>query len=169
MNTVFEKFKQLNIDTTPISLEQPEYIYPYFCYPTNAVPIGFEGCIMYCFIKPCGDMVFAVNPESCADTLVYPLANSFEDFVKLILACTSANPVEQIVWMNKEQFEQHLCNEKNACTENQKTVLDIIAKELSLSPMENPYEYVKAVQAGFDGSHIEYSDEYYDVLGLERE
>ena len=31
------------------------------------------------------------------------------------------------------------------------------------------FALVELKQAGFDGSHIEYSDEYYDVLGLERE
>ena len=34
--------------------------------------------------------------------------------------------------------------------------------------MEDVYEYVKAVQAQFDDGKIKYSNEYYDVLGLER-
>ena len=34
--------------------------------------------------------------------------------------------------------------------------------------MEKTYGYVKAVQKDFDMSKIEYSDEYYDVLGIER-
>ena len=33
--------------------------------------------------------------------------------------------------------------------------------------MEDPFAYVKALQTGFDGSKIQYSDEYYDC-GLER-
>lgn len=57
-------------------------------------------------------MVFASNPESCADSCVYPLARSFEDFIRLIISCNSANPIEQIVWMSKEKFEEHLANEK---------------------------------------------------------
>lgn len=34
--------------------------------------------------------------------------------------------------------------------------------------MEDVYEYVKAVQEQFDDRKIRYSNEYYDVLALER-
>lgn len=34
--------------------------------------------------------------------------------------------------------------------------------------MENPYEYVKEVQALHDDNKIIFSNEYYDTLGLER-
>ena len=56
---------------------------------------------MYCFIEPYGEMVFACNPDTCADVFVYPLARTFEDFMRLILACGSTNPIEQIIWMDK--------------------------------------------------------------------
>ena len=49
----------------------------------------------------------------------------------IILTCGTTNSIEQIVWMNKQQFEQHL-------------------------------------QENFNDSKIQYSDEYYDVLGIER-
>lgn len=34
--------------------------------------------------------------------------------------------------------------------------------------MSDPYDYVKRLQSEFDDSRIEFSDEYYDVLGIER-
>lgn len=34
--------------------------------------------------------------------------------------------------------------------------------------MENPYEYVKNIQKDFDDSKIKYSDEYYDIKGIEK-
>lgn len=37
-----------------------------------------------------------------------------------------------------------------------------------LFQVDNPYEYVKAVQAGFDDSKVKYSDEDDDRLGMER-
>ena len=37
-----------------------------------------------------------------------------------------------------------------------------------ISPIDNPYDYVKELQSRFDNSGIEYSDEYYDVLGIDR-
>lgn len=41
---------------------------------------------MYCFIEPYKDRVFAANPDTCADVFVYPLARTFEGFMRLILA-----------------------------------------------------------------------------------
>lgn len=164
---LFQLFRRLNIDGGLISLEYSEITAPYFCYPVNAEVIGFEGCILYCFLPEYGDMVFASNPESCADKNVYPLAASFEDFLRLILACGTANPVEQIVWMDQRQFERHLQEEMKTQTERQKELLALLKHELNLTPMEHPFEYVKALQANFDGSKIQYSEEYYDTLGLE--
>lgn len=165
---LFQRYRSMNIDSSLLSLEYSEITAPYFCYPTNAKVIGFEGSILYCFLPEYGDMVFASNPESCADKNVYPLAKNFQDFLSLVIACGSANPVEQIVWMNKEQFERHLQTERDIRTAKQSELIKKLCEELELSPMKNPYEYVKALQINFDGSKIQYSDEYYDVLGLER-
>ena len=88
--------------------------------------------------------------------------------MRLIIACGSANPVEQIVWMKKAQFEQHLHDEKEVQTAEQKEILSLLEHELNLTPMAEPFEYVKVLQADFDDSKIQYSDEYYDVLGIER-
>ena len=167
--TTYKKFLSLNIDGSLISLEKAgEEYFNYFCYPTNAKAIGFEGCILYCFIDGYGETVFACNPESCAGIDVYPLSKDFDDFMRLILACGSANPVEQIVWMNRQQFEQHLQDERGIQTAEQKELLALLEKELHIAPMEDPFEYVKTLQADFDDSKIQFSDEYYDVLGLER-
>ena len=165
--TTYKQFLSLNIDSSLISLEKTEES-GYFCYPANAKAIGFEGCIMYCFIDGYEETVFACNPESCADIYVYPLARNFTDFIGLILACGSANPVEQIVWMNKQQFEQHLQEEKEIQTTEQKELLSILEKELHVAAMEYPFEYVKELQSDFDYSKVQFSDEYYDVLGIER-
>ena len=101
----FEKFIDLQLHTNLLSLESTENIYPYWCYPLNSKPIGLEGSILYCFIEGYDEMVFASNPETCVDTNVYPLAKNFTDFLRLIFACGSANPVEQIGWMSKEKFD----------------------------------------------------------------
>ena len=168
MNTLFQKYKNLCVDGSLISLADGDLSEPYFCYPTNAKIVGFEGCILYCFIDGYDEMVFASNPESCAYKNVYPLAKSFSDFMRLILACGSANPIEQIVWMDKKQYEQHIQEELTIQTEKQKAVLLTLSRELNISPMENPFEYVKAIQKEFDDSHIKFSDEYYGVLGIKK-
>lgn len=168
MDTLFEKYKSLCIDRSLISLEDGALSVSYFCYPAHANAIGFEGCTLYCTIDEYGEMIFAANPESCADKYVYPLAKNFSDFMRLILACGSANPIEQIIWMNKVQYEHHLQEALAIQTEAQKSVLLTLCNELNLSPMENSFEYVKAVQRDFDDSGINFSDEYYAVLGIEK-
>lgn len=167
MGAVYEKYMASSIDKGLLGLEHREVTTPYFCYPVNAEPIGFEGCILYCFLPEYGDMVFACNPESCAEQNVYPLAANFENFIRLVLACGTANPVEQIVWMDKNKFEEHMENEEKVLTDEQKAAVQQLQKELGLLPMETPFEYVKAIQKDFDGSKIQYSDEYFEVTGIE--
>ena len=167
MKTIYEKYMSLPIDKGLLCLEHGDITTPYFCYPVNAKPIGFEGCILYCFLPEYGEMVFACNPESCADQNVYPVAATFKDFIRLILACGTVNPVEQIVWMDKNKFEEHMASEAKILTNEQKIAVQQLQRELSLLPMENPFEYVKEIQKNFDGSKIQYSDEYYEVAGME--
>lgn len=166
--TMYEKFCQLGIDGRWIGLENSEICAEYFCTPYNATIIGWENNIHYCFVGGYEDMVFAVNPETVVDKYVYPLAISFIDFLRLILACGSTTAVEQIIGWSKEQFEDFLRSDDNTILLEQKVVLDRIQSELELVPMENPYEYVKSVQEQYNDSKIKFSNEYYDVLGLER-
>lgn len=166
--TMYEKFCHLNIDCRWIGLEKSDLCVDYFCTPLDATVIGWENSIHYCFIKGYRDMVFAVNPESCVDKYVYPLAMNFKDFLCLILTCGSTTAAEQIIGWNKEQFESFVVSEYNAKHPEQEKVLEEIRRVLKLEPMKNPFEYVKAVQEQFDDSKIKFSNDYYDTLGLER-
>ena len=44
METIYEKYMALPIDKGLLCLEYGDIADPYFCYPVNAKPIGFEGC-----------------------------------------------------------------------------------------------------------------------------
>ena len=166
--TMYEKYCQLKIDSRWIGLEKSDLCVDYFCTPINATVIGWENSIHYCFIKGYRDMVFAVNPEPTVDKYVYPLAMNFKDFLRVILACGSTTAPEQIIGWSKEQFDNFVVSEDNAKHPEQEKVLEEIKAVLKLEPMENVYEYVKAVQEQFDDSKIKFSNEYYDTLGLER-
>lgn len=173
MTTLFDQYQQLPLDGSLLALAPGEITTPYYCYPVGAVPIGFEGSILYCFIPEYGDMVFAADPEYYTDPAqigdqVYPLAQNFSDFLRLILACGSANPLEQIIGMDQAQFDQHLQAEQAQQTPQQKEALALLQQTFGLTPMEDPYHYVKTLQAEFDTSLIPYSNDYYDTLGLER-
>lgn len=166
--TLYEKFCALNLDTTLIGLEQGDAEGGYFCTPMDARVIGWENSIHYCFIRGHRDMVFAVNPESGADRYVYPLAMNFKDFLRLVLACGSTTAPEQIIGWSRSQFESFLHSEDNAIRPAQQTVLDTLQAKLKLSPMEDPYGYVKTVQAQPLYPEIRCTNEYYDTLGLPR-
>lgn len=166
--TMYKKYCQLGIDGRWFGLEKSDMCVEYFCTPMDATVIGWENSIHYCFIRGYRDMVFAVNPESCVESYVYPLAMNFKEFLRLILACGSTTAVEQIIGWSKEQFEEFLHSEDNTMLPEQKEVLDRIQTELKLTPKENPYEYVKAVQEQYSDIKIKFSNEYYDTLGLER-
>lgn len=164
---MYEKYKKLNIYGSRIGLEMDSEIGGYFCTPKGAHVIGWDNGIHYCFVRVYGEMVFAVNPETGADKYLYPLAKNFEDFLRLILACGHTAPVEQIIMWTEEQFKESLTSDYNAFMQGQQEVLDTITEKLKLEPMATPYQYVKELQAKFDDSKIKFTDEYYDVLGLE--
>ena len=120
METLFDQYKELNINGSLICLEQVEDIYSYFCYPTNAKAIGFEGSIMYCFIEPYGEMVFACNPDTCADVFVYPLARTFEDFMRLILACVLLILLSRLFGWTKTNLKNTSKRKKQSAQRNRK-------------------------------------------------
>lgn len=164
--TAFQKYEKLALDGAWINLEKGNSTGGCFCTPKGARVIGWENGIHYCFIRGFGETVFAVNPESCAEENVYPLAATFRDFLRLLLACGTTTAIEQIVWWTEEQFRAFLAEDE--APPERTAVLEKIRQAFRLEPMEEPYQYVKALQAGFDASRLRYPDEYYEVTGRAR-
>lgn len=164
--TDYQKYEALNLDGTWINLEKGDATGGSFCTPRGARVIGWENGIHYCFIRGCGEMVFAVNPESCAEENVYPLAANFRDFLRLLLSCGSTTAIEQIVWWTEAQFLEFL--EEDETPPERTAVLNRIQEAFHLEPMECPFQYVKALQADFDRSKLRYTDEYYETTGRAR-
>ena len=164
--TDFQKYEKLGLDGSWINLEKGASKGGYFCTPKGARVIGWENGIHYCFIRGYGETVFAVNPDSCVEENVYPLAANFRDFLRLLLACGTTTAVEQIVWWTEEQFRAFLAEDE---TPPERTAaLEKIRRAFHLEPMEEPYRYVRALQAGFDRSGLRYTDEFYEVTGKAR-
>ena len=170
MNLLYEKYKNLKIDGSWIGLEAGAQT-PYFCTPIGAEIIGWNNGIHYCFIKGFGDMVFCVNPETCCDYNVYPIARNFCDFLGLILATGNTNILQQIIWWDKKRFEDFV----NSTEEQEyrvrpevQGVLSTIRKGIDITPIDTPFEYVKDLQSNFPYEQIPFTNEYYDTLGIER-
>ena len=60
METIYETYLSLPIDKGLLCLAHGDITAPYFCYPVNAKPIGFEGCILYCFLPEYGEIEYSV-------------------------------------------------------------------------------------------------------------
>ena len=161
MNT-YQKFKQLNIDCSLVGFVQNREKISYFCTPKGANIIGWAGVdgIHYCFIRGFGEMVFAVNPSASPGDYLHPIAQSFEDLLCLLLSCGDLAVVEQAHLWDREHFDAFL--RENQPTSEQMAVLEAVKKGLSLSPMQDPFTYIKELQSRFDYSRIRYTDDYYD-------
>jgi hypothetical protein len=129
--------------------------------------IGWAGVdgIHYCFVRGFGEMVFAVSPMNTTGNYVHPVARDFMDFLRLLLVCGDVVVLEQVYCWDQAQFDAFL--QDNLLTAKQQAVLECIREKLLLAPMEQPFAYIKELQAGFDYSRIKYTRDYYELVPVE--
>lgn len=164
----------LKLDLSVIGLEQAE-LTSYFCTPVGAEPVGWIGCDGIHFILLPGDeRVYCVDPAMGEEgTYVLPVAEDLRQFLSFVLYCRDASPISQIWWLGEDRFRRLLTEDAEARWEGweefqarKEKTLETIADAFSLKA-EDPYGPVKAMQANFDPSSLQFSDAYYDVLGIE--
>ncbi len=163
MTNTYRKFLSKNLDLSSLGVECRVDNAPYFCTPKGASIIGWAGVdgIHYCFIRGFGEMVFSVSPMNDAPHYVHPLAKDFRDFLRLLLSCGGADGLEQAWMWDKSQFERFL--RENPKTEEQENALARLAEGMKLTAIEQPWEYIKALQSSFDGDKIKYTEDFYDL------
>ncbi len=169
------RFRALNIDFDSIGLLQSGADdFAYFCTPMDAEFVGRLGCDGIHFILlPEDERVFCVDPSMGErGTYVLPVAGDFREFLSFVLYCQDANPLSQIYWMTRKEYEE-LAEEDAAARENEyqakffeekDKALSAIVKEFDLTPVD-PFKKVKAMQKKFDPAVLNFSDEYYDAVG----
>lgn len=160
----YKEFIKEGIDLAPLGCEMRPGRSDYFCTPRNARVIGWAGVdgIHYCFVPGFGETVFAVSPMNEPGNYVHPIAQSWEDLLRLLLACGSMDALEQAHQWSKEQFDAFLA--EYPPTADQQAVLDTIREQFDLEPLKDPYLYIREIQAGFDYSEIRFKEEYYDLV-----
>ena len=86
------------------------------------------------------------------------------DFRSLYLhfECGSMDAIEQTYMWNEETFEQYTIDNKPG--EKQRAIMELIKEEFQIIPMEQPFFYIKDLQASFDYSNLVFSEEYYELL-----
>ena len=171
LNHIYEKFQKLNMDTSCIGLACGENTH-YFCTPIGAKIIGWEGCdgIHYSFIDGFGEMVFVINPVTCCDHYVYPVADNFSDFLRLILAAKGTAALEQIIQWDKQDYIDFMNAPEQMQYASQKDVTVTLAaiESLGITPMEHPFSYVKSIQSRFNYRQIIFRDDFYEVTGISK-
>ncbi len=151
------------IDLTALGVERGNRTSSYFCTPKGAKVWGWEGVdgIHFCSVKELGNLVFSVNPMAGKGDYVHPVAENFEDFLRLLAACGHASAIEQIHGWNQQEFDRFL--KENPVTSAQKQVIDQLNRKLGIAPMEQPFEYVKNLQASFDYGKIPWKKREWNV------
>lgn len=152
--TLYERFLALGLDLGPLGFGAGSAHSGYDCTPPGAQVLGWAGVdgIHYCFVPGFGEMVFAVSPMELPGDAVHPVARSFEDFLRLLLACGSCAALDQAHGWTQAQFERFLA--ENRPDAAQAALLAQLADSLGLAPMERPFAYLKELQSGFDSARL---------------
>ena len=161
-----QTFFSLPLDFSLLELEPETGADPvrYFCTPENAELIGWGSSGTHFVLLPGDEAVYCVEPELAGEgTFVLPVGADFREFLSHLLFCKGTSPLAQIF------LRDNGANTWPGCAEDLRRLdvsLALLAETFGLQP-QDPFDRVKALQAAFDPSALEFSDEYYDTLGLE--
>ena len=170
-------FFGLPLDFSMLELEPETGADPvrYFCTPENAEIIGWGSCGTHFVLLPGDEAVYCVEPEMAAEgTFVLPVGADFREFLSHLLYCKCTSPLAQIFMLDATRFRKLLedndANTWPGCEEDFKSrdaSLDLLAETFHIRSRD-PFQRVKELQTGFDPSVLNFSDAYYDTLGLEK-
>ena len=170
-------FFGLPLDFSMLELEPETGADPvrYFCTPENAEIIGWGSCGTHFVLLPGDEAVYCVEPELAEEgTFVLPVGADFREFVSHLLYCKCTSPLAQIFMLDATRFRKLLedndANTWPGCEEDFKSrdaALDLLAETFHIRSRD-PFQRVKELQTGFDPSVLNFSDAYYDTLGLEK-
>lgn len=170
-------FFGLPLDFSMLELEPETGADPvrYFCTPENAEIIGWGSCGTHFVLLPGDEAVYCVEPEMAEEgTFVLPVGADFREFLSHLLYCKCTSPLAQIFMLDATRFRKLLedndANTWPGCEEDfnsRDASLDLLAETFHIRSRD-PFQRVKELQTGFDPSVLNFSDAYYDTLGLEK-
>ena len=156
-------------DLSAFELEERD-LEPAFYTPLGAETVGWENDHQICWIYGYGDMIFCAQPLSADDCLVHPLARSYTDFLRLLMASGSVIILEDLYSMSREDyrriFAEYGYREHREEPETQ-VAIEKLRRAYGIEPIEDVWGYVKGVQAGFDYTALRFPPDYYDYRGEE--
>ena len=161
---LYEQYIKNKFDLSAFGIGRGESRSDYFCTPKSAKIIGWTGVdgIHYCTIKAFGEMVFAVCPMGVAGKHAFPVAESFEDFLRVLMACGhEAHACQAHAW-RREQYDAFV-KDNPIRTKAHEQIL-YLQNEYGLEPIDDPYQYLKIIYDAFDFSTIPYKEDYYEYI-----
>lgn len=137
----YRQFLKTDVDLSTLGVMRVDAPFePYFCTPKGAWVFGRSGVdgIHFCFVRGFGETVFAVSPMNGREDCVHPVAKSFRDFLRLLLALHDAAAIEQAWQWNAAQLEDF--EQKHPSNEEQMAALDRIVSMFHLRQMCRHYD-----------------------------
>ena len=164
---LYEQYIKNKFDLSAFGIERGESRSDYFCTPKGAKIIGWTGVdgIHYCTIKALGEIVFAVEPMGYAGRHAFPVAENFEDFLRLLMACGHEAYIVQAHAWSREQYDNFAKENPITTTANEQILY--LQKEYGLAPIDDPYNYLKTIYDNFDFSTVPYKKDYYEYVPKE--
>ena len=161
---LYEQYIKNKFDLSAFGIERGESRSTYFCTPKGAKIIGWTGVdgIHYCTIKSFGETIFAVEPMGYAGRHAFPVAENFEEFLRLLMACGHEAYIEQAHAWSREQYDEFA--KENPITTKANEQILYLQKEYGLAPLDEPYQYLKTIYDNFDFSTVPYKKDYYEYV-----
>ncbi len=162
-----EQYRKSKFDLSAFGIERGASRSDYFCTPKGAKIIGWTGVggIHYCTLTAFVDTVFAVDPSGDAGRHAFPVAESFDDLLRLLMSCGHEAHIEQAHAWSREQFDKF--GKENPVSDKASDLISFLKKEYGLAPIDDPYEYLKRIYDGFDFSAVPYKKDYYKYLPID--
>ena len=105
--------------------------------PQGSKLLGYSHQTYFCFIEGYLETVFAVDDQPDHEWSVWPVAYSFREFLRLILACGSAELSAQCARLSENEYGRQLELEWRRSHHD----LDGLGRRLSLTPIRDPFAY----------------------------
>jgi hypothetical protein len=142
----------------------------YLCTPVDAYVFAYTGGdgVHFCTIPDTfGDMIFVVEPFPIDGIPVRPIAENFEDFIRVLLAVRFTGILLDIPFRSNAEFCDGLQTFRDQHeTEEHRKQLYSLAAYYNAAPMDDPYTYIRSLQDTFDYNLIPFSDDYYESCGI---
>ena len=154
-NNLYERFKRLHLKTSLVDFEVYEAE-----RDGNSI-IARNKNVYFGTISGNGEMIFCFDKNSKNGHKVYPVANSFQDFLALILSTGSAQAIQNLSVWKKDEYIRYLRNVKiidYLNTDEVMNVLFTIRFVLKIDDMNRPYEYVNYLVKTFDYDSLTYKN-----------